>query len=86
LDARGVGRLAVELGAGRQKAEEDVDHGAGLYLEKKRGDAVRRGEVLARLYAASPARLAEAAPRFLDLVRLTPRPFRAPQPVLGVIR
>jgi thymidine phosphorylase len=46
-DARGIGRAAFVLGAGRRRAEEAVDFGVGLVLARKPGDAVRAGETLA---------------------------------------
>jgi pyrimidine-nucleoside phosphorylase len=46
-DARGIGRAAFVLGAGRRRAEEAVDLGVGVVLEQKPGDEVRAGDVLA---------------------------------------
>jgi pyrimidine-nucleoside phosphorylase len=47
FDTRRVGVLAVELGAGRQRAGDAIDHKAGIVLRKKTGDRVAEGEVLA---------------------------------------
>ena len=52
LDALGIGQAAVELGAGRQTKEEDVDPVAGLTNLKKPGDVVEEGDVLARLHTS----------------------------------
>ena len=57
LDAEQVGLAAVELGAGRARKEDVVDHAAGLLLLKRVGDAVRAGDVLAELHAATESRL-----------------------------
>jgi pyrimidine-nucleoside phosphorylase len=57
MDAGEVGLASVELGAGRARKEDAVDPAAGLLLRKRAGDAVRAGEVLAELHAASEARL-----------------------------
>jgi pyrimidine-nucleoside phosphorylase len=57
LDAEQVGLAAVELGAGRARKEDVVDHAAGLLLLKRVGDEVRAGDVLAELHAATEARL-----------------------------
>ena len=53
LDAEAVGRAAVLLGAGRTAKDAPIDPAAGILLHKKCGDAVRRGDPLATLYAAS---------------------------------
>ena len=57
LDAEQVGLAAVELGAGRARKEDVVDHAAGLLLLKRVGDEVRAGDVLAELHAATESRL-----------------------------
>jgi pyrimidine-nucleoside phosphorylase len=51
LDAMGVGRAALALGAGREQMSDDVDPLAGLALHKKPGDPVQPGAPLATLYA-----------------------------------
>ncbi len=45
-----LGRAAVLLGAGRLKKEAEIDPLAGLVLEKKTGDYVREGDLLANLH------------------------------------
>jgi pyrimidine-nucleoside phosphorylase len=57
LDAEQVGLAAVELGAGRARKEDVVDHAAGLLLLKRVGDEVKTGDVLAELHAATESRL-----------------------------
>jgi len=47
IDALELGLSAIELGAGRTRADQAVDHGVGIDLRKKPGDAVSAGEVLA---------------------------------------
>ncbi|MDE2314315.1 MAG: thymidine phosphorylase, partial [Elusimicrobia bacterium] len=86
LDARKVGRAAVFLGAGRDFAEETLDYGAGLRLEKKTGDRVAAGETLAVLYSSDDARLRAGEKEFLSAAAIgARRPRRAPV-VLKVIR
>jgi len=50
LDALKVGLAVLRLGGGREKKGAPIEHGVGVYLEKKIGDRVRSGEVLARVY------------------------------------
>jgi pyrimidine-nucleoside phosphorylase len=52
-DALAIGLAAVALGAGRTRADQAVDHGVGILVEKKPGARVARGEPLARLYVRS---------------------------------
>jgi len=49
VDARTVGLAAVAMGAGRTRADQAVDHSVGIFVEKKPGAHVNRGEPFARL-------------------------------------
>jgi pyrimidine-nucleoside phosphorylase len=49
VDALVIGLAAVAMGAGRTRADQAVDHGVGILVDKKRGSQVARGEPLARL-------------------------------------
>lgn len=51
IDSLSIGHAAMLLGAGRSRAEDNIDFSAGIYLEKKVGDEVVPGEVLARAYS-----------------------------------
>ena len=51
LDAETVGKSSQLSGAGRAKKEDPVDLAAGIILNKKVGDAVKPGDLLATLYA-----------------------------------
>lgn len=50
IDALELGKLSVNLGAGRKSKEDSIDYGVGIRLHKHVGDFVRKGEVLATLY------------------------------------
>ncbi|TMA28755.1 MAG: thymidine phosphorylase [Deltaproteobacteria bacterium] len=79
LDAELVGLAAVELGAGRARKEDAVDHAAGLLLRKHLGEEVRAGEPLAELHAATALRLDAGEARFRAAVAIGDRrPQRRP--------
>jgi len=86
LDARDIGRTAVLLGAGRDFAEQALDYGAGLRLEKKIGDRVAAGEALAVLYSSDDAKLRAGETQFLSAVKISPRRPRAVPVVRKIIR
>jgi pyrimidine-nucleoside phosphorylase len=50
IDAMEIGLVACGLGAGRTRIEDDVDFTAGVWLHKKVGDVVSRGDALCTLY------------------------------------
>jgi pyrimidine-nucleoside phosphorylase len=63
LNALQVGLAAVELGAGRERKEDSVDHAVGIVVHKKVGDAVTVGESVFTLHANDPERLQQARKR-----------------------
>ncbi|AGJ90964.1 thymidine phosphorylase [Mycoplasma putrefaciens] len=48
--AEELGLLSVQLGAGRSKKTDQIDHAAGIYLNKEYGEQVREDEVIITLY------------------------------------
>ncbi len=59
-DAYALGLLAIELGAGRTRADQELDLGAGFELHANVGDRVERGGPLITIHARTRA-LAERA-------------------------
>lgn len=59
MNTERVGIASVSLGAGRARKEDSIDPLAGIVLQKKAGDKVAKGDVLATLYASSEAQLDE---------------------------
>jgi pyrimidine-nucleoside phosphorylase len=51
IDAENIGVAASILGAGRQTKEDEIDLAVGIVLEKKVGDYVNKGDVLAKIAA-----------------------------------
>jgi pyrimidine-nucleoside phosphorylase len=65
VDAREIGLSAVDLGAGRARKEEPIDHAVGLIIHHEVGDRVQKGEPLFTVHANDPGRLAAARERVL---------------------
>lgn len=68
LDALAVGEAARVLGAGRVNAESKIDLSVGITLEKKIGDVVQPGDVVATLHYNDEAQLTVAADRLLAAI------------------
>lgn len=51
LNAEKLGKAALNLGAGRIKKEDKIDYTAGIVLEKKIGDKVNIGDILAYIHS-----------------------------------
>jgi pyrimidine-nucleoside phosphorylase len=63
VSAMHIGFEALQLGAGRQTKDEEIDHAVGIVCRKKRGDAVEEGEPLAEVHARDPQVAAGAIAR-----------------------
>ncbi len=57
VEAMAAARAAFELGAGREKKTDAIDHAVGVKIYVKQGDQVSAGQELATIYANDPARL-----------------------------
>jgi pyrimidine-nucleoside phosphorylase len=55
IDALALGQIASLLGAGRLTKDDVIDFNAGIILNKKIGDPVNRGDILATLYTNQQA-------------------------------
>jgi thymidine phosphorylase len=78
--ARGIGRAALALGAGRRKKGEEIDTGAGVEVLVKAGDRVEKGEPIARLYGVRNVERAEALVR--GALEVTDEPVEAAPAIL----
>lgn len=66
-----VGQAAVQLGAGRAKKSDPIDHAVGIVLAAKVGDRVAAGQPLAWIHAADRDRLAAAQSQLLAAYRFS---------------
>jgi pyrimidine-nucleoside phosphorylase len=71
IDAREIGLAAVSLGAGRSRADQQVDPAVGIEILKKPGDRVKQGTPLAQLHTRGPA--PDVAARALASFSVGPR-------------
>ncbi len=60
IAARRIGIASRHTGAGRETKEDKIDLAAGIYVHKKVGDAVKKGNILATFYGNDPAKLDNA--------------------------
>jgi pyrimidine-nucleoside phosphorylase len=65
LDAMEVGLTSVQLGGGRKKKGDTIDHSVGIVVHLKVGDQVARGEPLFTVHARNEEDLQQAVARLL---------------------
>lgn len=61
IDAVRIGLAAMKIGAGRQKKDDIIDPAVGVWIYKKVGERVKKGEPFARILANDAERLYWAA-------------------------
>ena len=61
-----IGRISLLLGGGRETKESEIDLNVGVVLNKKRGDKVEAGDVLATIHANDKKKLAQAKKRLIE--------------------
>jgi len=83
-DAKLLGLASNALGAGRQRVDDVIDPAVGIYLEKKVGDRVARGETLCQIHWNDERRLKEALPLIKQAYEIRPRRMR-PQPLVHAV-
>jgi thymidine phosphorylase len=85
LQADLVGRASMALGAGRQRIEDRIDHGAGVLIAKKPGERVRAGETILELLYNDDRGLAAASALAHAAIRLAAEPPVLRPLVLGTV-
>lgn len=81
-----IGMVSLTLGGGRETKESVIDLSVGLILHKKKGDAVRKGESLATLYANDEERLKRAEERFLGAYTISDTAPASTGLIKGIVR
>jgi pyrimidine-nucleoside phosphorylase len=83
IDALEVGLAGLELGVGRKKKEDPVDHAAGIVIEAPVGARVRAGEALAVVHARTEELARSVMHRLQNAWRLSPYEVKRPPHVLA---
>lgn len=72
IDAKGIGKLAQFLGAGREKKDDIIDLSCGIVFPKKVGDLVKKGDIIGTIFANNEEKLEIALRKFNELFETTP--------------
>lgn len=80
-----IGEASMLLGAGRAKADDEIDTAAGIEIKKKTGDRVEAGEILAVLHTSSEDRFTAAAARYANAIEISTTPPEKQKLIYGVI-
>ena len=81
-----IGICSLLLGGGRETKESEIDLSVGILLEKKKGDAVKKGEVLGYLHANDEKRLEAAKEKFRSAYFITDYQPEAEPLIKGILQ
>jgi pyrimidine-nucleoside phosphorylase len=86
MNAELVGRSSMALGAGRQRVEDQIDHGAGVVIARRPGDAVNAGDPVIELLYNDERGVADATTLARDAFTISDEPPALRPLILGVVR
>lgn len=70
LNAEKVGKISMDLGAGRKEKSDEIDRRVGIILCKKIGDEVKKGEQLAYIHANSSENIENFVEKMKDAYKI----------------
>ena len=85
MQTRDIGILLIELGGGRRKAADTIDHSVGFTGLPAIGMRLEQGQVFAKVHANSPAQAQEMAQRLLALYQWSNTPVATTPAILEKI-
>ena len=86
MDTEKIGVAAGLLGAGRETKDSVIDMSTGIYLKKKIGDTVKKGEPIAICYAGTKEKLNRGMAMFESSIRYSKEAPRIPKLIVDIIR
>jgi pyrimidine-nucleoside phosphorylase len=85
IKADDIGRAALVLGAGRETKESEIDLAVGIVLQKKIGDFVKKGEVLATIHANNIEKQKTATAMIVDAYEIVEEKIEAKALIKGIV-
>ncbi len=71
MDTEKIGLSSVILGAGRSSKEDKIDFSAGIIIDKKTGDKIKKGEKIATLFTNNETSLQDAEKTYLSALTVS---------------
>jgi pyrimidine-nucleoside phosphorylase len=85
INAYEIGMTAVDIGAGRKKKEDAIDHSAGFVFHKKVGDNVKKGEPILTIHTNNESSVNGAMDRLKRVISLTGKKPPTPEMILYLV-
>lgn len=85
INAEEIGKIAGHLGAGRIKKEDKIDMSAGIIINKKVGDYIKKEDIVATLYSNNKEKIEEAKEMIKQAITITDKKVEKEKMILGII-
>lgn len=85
MDAKEIGKLACNLGAGRIKKEDEIDMAVGIVLNKKVGDYVEKGDCLAYIHTNKEETIEQLKQKLLEIIKVDKQEKEQIKTILEII-
>lgn len=85
MNTEECGKAAVLLGAGREVKDDPIDMTAGIQFNKKTGDAVKQGDIVAIAYSSSKEKLQQGVQKISDIYDIMDKRPQVVPEIIGYI-
>ena len=86
MNAKEIGKIVCDLGAGRIRKEDSIDNAVGIVLNKKVSDKVEKEDALVTIYANSKEKLEEARKKLLEVIKIENEEIEEPRMILEIMK
>jgi pyrimidine-nucleoside phosphorylase len=86
ITAETIGHASVEIGAGRKRKSDNIDHSVGFVLRVKTGDRIEPGTPLLTIHAANDAAARDVEPALRSAFTIRSEPVEPPPVVIDVVK
>ena len=85
MNTEECGKAAVLLGAGREVKDDPIDMTAGIQFNKKTGDAVKQGDIVAIAYSSSKEKLQKGVQKISNIYDIVDKRPQVVSEIIGYI-
>ena len=85
MNTEECGKAVVLLGAGREVKDDPIDMTAGIQFNKKTGDAVKQGDIVAIAYSSSKEKLQQKKKKISDIYDIVDKRPQVVPEIIGYI-
>ena len=82
MNSEGIGRLLIQLGGGRNKVGEPIDHSVGLFFHKKLGSLVKSEDTLITVFGNSKTNFQAIEDQLHTLIKISAAKKTAPKLIM----